>query len=242
MFKKALFGLLLCSLAVMPVVSAEIKDSTITVDASINNEVSPDCAKIRLSVEDSGINLANLKEKNDKIINDAINAIKLQLNADESIKTITFNVRNVYSYKDKIRVFQKYSITNSFEVKLKDLSKVSKIINIAMQNGVKNVDSVNFIVENSENVCNQMMAQAVKIAKNRAIYVANSAGSEIDKIKSINPYCSLSSSNANNRVYKTYAANATMDLSAGESSSAIDAIEPGTINARANVNMVFYLK
>lgn len=242
MFKKAVLSLLFFSIILMPVFSSDLKESTLTIDASINNEVAPDCAKIRFSVEDSGINLANLKEKNDKIINDAISAIKLQLNNDETVKTTAFNVRNVYSYKEKVRVFQKYSITNSFEVKLKDLTKVSKIINVAMQNGVKNVDSVSFMVENSENVCNQMMAQAVKIAKNRAKYVANSADSEIDKIKSINPYCSLSSANANNRIYKNYGANATMDLAAAETSSVVEPIEIGSINARANVNMIFYLK
>lgn len=242
MFKKLILSALFISFIMSPAISIENRESAISIDATVNNEVAPDCAKIRFSVEDSGVNLANLKEKNDKIVNDAINAIKTQLNKDETIKTTSFNVRNIYSYKDKIRVFQKYSITNGFEVKIKDLTKISKIINLAMQNGVKNVENVTFLVENSENVCNQMMAQAVKIAKNRAKYVANAADAEIDKIKSINPYCSLSSSNSNNKIYRTYGANATLDLSADESASSIEAIEPGMISAKANANMIFYLK
>jgi len=216
-------------------------ESLINTEATVNREIMPDTAKIRFSVENSGLNLANLKEKNDKIVSSAITAIKAQLNKDESIKTIAFNVRNVYSYKDKVRVFQKYVVTNGFEVKLKDLDKVSKIINLAMENDVKSVSGVNFLVENSEHICNEMMGDAVKIAKNRIQYLTQQAGAQLDRVKTINPYCSLSSSHVQPRMNKVYMANATMDSASG-SQVEMETIEPGTINARASVNMTYYLK
>ena len=240
MFKK--LAITLCVISLMPAISlaGEVRESLISTEASVNREVAPDTAKIRFSVENSGINLADLKAKNDKIVSSAIEAIKAKLTLQEQVKTISFNVRNIYSYKDKIRVFQKYEVQNSFEVKLKDLDKISQIINIAMEHGVKNVSNVSFSVENSENICNEMMAQAVKIAKNRVEYVANAAGTSLDKVKSINPYCSLSASHVQQKVLTSYANRAMGSVS--DSSEAIEAIEPGTINARASVNMFYYLK
>ena len=241
MFKKFTVALFCAGLIALPTFSADYQESIITTEASINREVAPDTAKIRFMVENSGLNLTSIKEKNDKIVNDAIKAIKAVLNSDESIKTIAFNVRNIYSYKDKVRVFQKYEVSNGFEVKLKDLDKVSKVINLAMDNGVKNVGSVNFVVENSENICNEMMAQAVKIGKNRVQHLASAAGTTLDKVKSINPYCSLSSGHVQTKSSRAYMANAAMDSVASEGAS-LETIEPGTINARASVNMVYYLK
>jgi len=242
MIKNLAVTLFFVSVLLAPAFSQECcSESLINTEATINQEIAPDTAKIRFQVENSGLNLSNLKEKNDKIVNSAISAIKTQLNQNESIKTIAFSIRNVYSYKDKVRVFQKYVVTNGFEVKLKDLDKVSKIINLAMENDVKNVSGVNFSIENSENICNKMMADAVKIAKNRAQHLTQAAGSQIDKVKSINPYCSLSSSNTRSVSNKVYMANAMMDSASGEESM-LETIEPGTINARASVNMTYYLK
>ena len=242
MIKKFALSLIFMSALVIPTFAQECcNESLINTEATVNREITPDTAKIRFQVENSGLNLSSLKEKNDKIVDAAIKAIKTQLNQNESIKTIAFSVRNVYSYKDKVRVFQKYVVTNGFEVKLKDLDKVSKIIDIAMQNEVKNIQGINFYIENSESVCNEMMGEAVKIAKNRIQYLSNAAGAQIDKVKNINPYCSLSSSHVQPRMNKVYMANAMSDSVASESVS-LDTIEPGTINAKATVHMTYYLK
>ena len=241
MFKKFALTVLFTSLVMLPAMCTEVQESTISTEASINREIAPDTARIRFYVENTGINLADLKQKNDKIVNDAITSIKSLLNQDEQIKTIAFNVSNIYSYKDKIRVFQKYQVTNGFEVKLKDLDKISQIINIGMDKGIKRIGGVNFSVENTEAVCNEMMAEAIQVGKARVEYLSKSAGSTLDKVKSINPYCSLSSSHvAQNRVMKSYMANASMDSMA--EGAALETIEPGTINARANVSLVYYLK
>ena len=241
MFKKIALSVVLASFIAIPVLAEEVNESIISTEASINREVEPDTAKVSFYVENSGLNLNDLKEKNDKIVKEAITAIKTQLRSDEKIKTIAFSVRNIYSYKDKVRIFQKYEVRNGFEVKLKDINKVSEIINTAMPKGVKNVGNIGFSIENSEVVCNEMMSDAVKVAKNRAQILSSAAGTTIDKVKSINPYCSLSSSHVQPRYNKVYMANAAMDSVSGAEES-VDTIEPGMINARASVNMVYYLK
>ena len=239
MKNKILLSLLSLSLIFAPAVAVEEMESIISVEASKTSEIAPDTATLRFYVENSGVNLSDLKEKNDKIVNTAINAIKAKLKPDESIKTPAFSVNNVYSYKDKIRIFQKYEVKNGFEVKLKDLSKISEIIDIAMNNGIKNIGQLSFSVADGEKACNDAMAEAIKIAKNRAQYLSQTSGNQLLKVKSINPYCSL-----NNNVVPRYYSNAMLSKAqdSSEGAATVDVIEPGVINIRAGVNMTYYLK
>ncbi len=242
--KKNIAFILLATSLFMPVLAneANIKESTISADYSLNTEIAPDTAKIKMYVENSGTNLKELKEKNDKIVSEAQKKIKEKLGSDESIKTIAFSVNNVYSYKDKVRIFQKYEVKNGFEVKLKDLSKISEIIQIAMNSGIKNIGQLNFSIENGEATCNDLMAKATRSAKARAELIAASANAQLDKPKSINPYCSLNANYVQPRYYSNSlkAAGAMADTAMAE--NVVESIEPGSINVRAGVNMVYYLK
>ncbi len=239
MFKKMCVMLFMMTLITPAVFALENQESTLSVDYSMTKSVAPDTATIKFYVENTGLNVADLKEKNDKTVNDAITKIKAQLGEGEQVKTIAYSINNIYSYKDKIRIFQKYEVVNGFEVKLKDMSKVSKIIQTATDAGVKKVGSLNFTLEEAQNECNKLLADTVKAAAKRANYVAGALNTSISKIKSVNPYCSASSGvqpRYYNSLMKAEASSAASD------SAVIESIEPGEINLRANVNMMYYLK
>ena len=242
MYKNILTIILTISLIVPCfAIASEVQESTISVESTVNSDIEPDTVKIKFYVENSGTNLADIKNKNDKIVNAAINEIKKKLKANETIKTTAFRVNNIYSYKDKIRIFQKYEVVNGFEVKLKDLSKTSEIIKIAMDSGVKRVDNLNFYIEDGQKTCNDLMIDATKTAKERASILAGAAGEQLGKAKNINPYCSLNSNYVQRQFYtNSFMAKSATD-GAGEE-SAVESIEPGTINVRAGVNMTYYLK
>ncbi|MBR1616925.1 SIMPL domain-containing protein [bacterium] len=240
MYKKIFIAAFLLIFS-FPVFADEANISTISADGTAYSDIEPDTAKIRFYVENTGKNLADIKLKNDKIVSSSISEIKKLLKPQESIKTISLRVTNIYSYKDKIRIFDKYSVTNGFEVKIKDLDKISKIINTAMANGITKVDNLNFYVENTEAVCNGLISEAAKIAKNRAQVVAAATNSTLVKVKSANPYCSLNSNYVTRRVYS----NALMAKATGASQEASydnETIEAGTINANARVDITYYIK
>jgi hypothetical protein len=234
MFKKILF--LIFSALLVPVY-AEM-ESTVSVDSKITKEFMPDTVKIRFFVENSGLNINDIKQKNDKTVNAATSKIKAKLASNESIKTIAYNINNVYSYKDKVKIFQKYEVRNGFEVKLKDTNKISDIIKIATDSGINRVDNLNFYIEDNEKICNELLKEATKTAKVRAQIVAEAAGSSLLKVKSINPYCSLNTPAP--RVYYNKAMMAMADGASEESAPQV--IESGTITTSASVSMTYYLK
>ena len=235
MFKKLFFLLMF---AIIAPVFAE-SESTISTEARISKEYAPDTVKIRFYVENSGTNINDIKQKNDKIVNDATNKIKAKLSSNESIKTIAYNINNVYSYKEKVRVFQKYEVRNGFEVKLKDLNKISDIIKIGTDAGINRVDNLNFYIEDNEKICNELLTQATKIAKTRAELVAQAAGTGILKAKSINPYCNYTTT-APRAYYNSKMMMASADGAMEEAAPQV--IEAGSINMSASINMTYYLK
>ncbi|MBQ8848543.1 MAG: SIMPL domain-containing protein [Candidatus Gastranaerophilales bacterium] len=237
---KAIVLFLFTIFVLNPVFANQIQESIINVDMQAKKEVAPDTAVIRFFVENSGINLADLKAKNDKIVSSAISNIKASLVEGEEIKTIAFSVRNIYNYKDKIRVFQKYEVKNGFEVKLKDLSKISKIIKIAMDSDVKIVDGLTFSLDKPNDYCNDLIKQASLDAKKRASLTALALNAQLSNIKSIHPYCSVNNASSRPRFY-TNSLSMKADSSVSESTYS-ETIEPGIITISANVNLVYYLK
>ena len=72
--------LLVCSLSLtllfpMATLADSVLESTISTEANQNREVAPDTVKIKFYIENSGMNLSDIKEKNDKLANDAITKI-----------------------------------------------------------------------------------------------------------------------------------------------------------------------
>ena len=80
------------------------------------------------------------------------------------------------------------------------------------------------------------------MAKKRAEIIVASVGEQLGKAKEIHPSCSLDSARVFPRAYSSFAMNKVDSDGAVEQSSAVDVIEAGTINVRASVNMIYYLK
>ena len=70
--------------------------------------------------------------------------------------------------------------------------------------------------------------------------VAKASGNELLKVKNINPYCSLTTNYVQPRFLNSSLAK-TADM-ASSGGSMLETINPGTISARASVNMTYYLK
>ena len=238
MYKKMALCLLSLSLLMPFGYALEEKDSTLSIEYSMTKSIAPDTATIKFYVENTGMNVADIKERNDKIVNDAISKIKPNLGEKEQIKTVAYRVNNIYSYKDKVRIFQKYEVLNGFEVKLKDLNKVSKIIKIAIDSGVKRVENLSFTLENPEIECNNLLAQTAKGAKTRAQVVASSLGETLGGVKHANPYCSTNSI-SRPRYFNSMAKG---EADSAQTTQMLETIEPGEINLKANINMTYYLK
>lgn len=212
----------------------------VSVTTTSEEEYAPNIATITFYVENSNKILNTATDENKKTSAKAIEAVKKAINTanGDSIKTLSFNVNSEYSYpKDGKRVFEKYNVTNSFEVRLKNIQELGKIIDTALNSGATRVDGLKFSLDADEARCNELIAKSTQIAKQRAQNVANSLGSKLGGIKEINASCNSQSEAY--APYRTYGmAKMNADSAGGESAVPTEA---GLIKIKATTDGQFWL-
>ena len=224
----------------LTVQAAENERGSISVWAEATEEATPNMAKITLSAETSDKDITKATEANKTAANNSIAAVKKLLNTQngETVKTLAFNVNPEYKYKDGTRIFVQYTARNSYEVKIKDVSKLGKIISAALANGANVVSNLSYSLDTNEEACNKLIKQASALAKTKAESAASALGTGITGVKYANIQC-----NTNEFHQPRY----NMSLkSAGNAMAMEDAAavptEEGTIKFRATVDASFFVK
>lgn len=243
--KKILSTIILGSMLALSVgtgIAAEIERGNISVWAEATEEAVPNIAKITLSVETSDKDISKVTEANKLAANNSIQAVKKLLDAQngETVKTLAFNVNPEYRYKDGTRIFVQYTARNSYEVKIKDVSKLGKIISAALSNGANVVSNLSYSLDADQSVCNKLIKQAGTLARAKADTAASVLGTSVTGVKYANVQCNTNEYNQPryNMALKS-AGNAMAMEDAAESAVPT---EGGTIKFRATVDASFFVK
>ncbi len=240
----SMFAMTLGFSTIETVQAAENEKGSVSVWAEATEETTPNMATITLSVETSDKDISKVTEANKKAANDSIAAVKKLIDTQkgESLKTLAFNVSPEYRYKDGTRIFVQYNARNSYEVKIKDISKLGKIISAALANGANVVSNLTYSLDTNEEACNKLIKQAGSLAKTKAETAAGALGTSIAGVKYANIQCSTNSYNQPryNMALKS-AGNAMAMEDSMEAGSGIPA-ESGTIKFRATVDASFFVK
>ncbi|KKQ76033.1 MAG: hypothetical protein US98_C0053G0011 [Parcubacteria group bacterium GW2011_GWC1_38_6] len=194
-FFKGVVGLFLVSLIFLVVVIAvnQIKGSryigkypegqnTITVEGTGKIYAKPDLAVTSFSVQIEQKTVAGAMDENAKKMNAIIEAIKKTGINEKDIKTTNFYVYPRYEWRgsgvvclafpcpspDQTRVLVGYEVTQTLEVKIRDMAKIGDTIKIATDLGANQINDVSFTIDNVDELKNQARAEAIKQAREKA--------------------------------------------------------------------------
>lgn len=144
----------------------------------------PDIGLINMSVvaKDDDVSVATT-ESSEKM-NAIIEYLKGNSVEEKDIKTTSFNISPVYSWEEKTgrRNLDGYEVSQTVEVKIRDLSKVGDIISKSAELGANNVSSLSFTVDDDEKVKEEAKELAIKDAKEKAKNLEKSLGVHLAKI------------------------------------------------------------
>jgi len=238
----AVFGLIFGNISSVALASTPERGH-IMVNTTANTEVPPDTAEISFAVQTFDTkSMQTATVENKKISDKVLAELKSLINPanGDFIKTSDFNAAPVYNYVNSKKTFDKYEVSNRVIVHTKSIDKVGKMIDKAISAGATNVSNLSFSVSNYESHCNDLISIASKKAKSRAEVVANSLGTTVDGINSINVSCSTNNYNPP-RLYmaKNMIADVATESSALGGSTEIS---NGVIKVNANVNASFFVK
>jgi uncharacterized protein len=163
---------------------------TISVNGSGTVYLTPDIAYINIGVHTEDADVGTAVDQNNQKSKAIIDAIKELDVADEDIQTTNFSVYNSQQY-DPITGKQTgilYMVDNSVVIKLRDLSKMSSLLDGSIAAGANNINSVSFDIADKSEPIKQARMLALENAQSLAKELSDGAGVTLGDVQTLSYY------------------------------------------------------
>ena len=166
--------------------------NTITVSATSDVYAKPDLALTTFSVLSEAKTVAQAMSENSAKMNAVIGSVKSQGVEGKDLKTVNFNISPRYEWENPAcaysycpsgkRILAGYDVTQSLEVKIRDLDKIGGIIQGATEAGANEVGNLQFTIDNEDALKEEARNQAIEEAKTKAKNLAAKLDMRLVKI------------------------------------------------------------
>lgn len=170
--------------------------NTITVSDTGTIYAKPDLALTTLSVISEAKTVAEAMSDNTEKMNAIVGSVKGKGVEDKDLKTTNFNIYPRYEYENKDcsmyycppgkRVLAGYTVSQSLEVKMRDMEKIGEIIEGATVAGANEVGDLQFTIDKQDELKAQAREEAIEKAKAKAKELAKVLGIKLVRINSFN--------------------------------------------------------
>lgn len=237
---KKFTSMLAAALLVFSVAGTNLADAaepnTIAVGGMAEQEVAPDMAYVDLGITVRANDAETARAEEAKIAQQIRRSLLGLAITDNDLQNTGYYMYQEYKVdRDGKRTAGQYVLNSSVKVTVRDLDKLSQVIDNTVKAGVTNIDSVSYALSTQNIVQRQLLAAAVENAREKAAVVA-SAGSRT--------LGSMLSADINGFTGGTIVAAGSNKLrSAAPMADGAEATElaPGKIKLNARVQVVFAL-
>lgn len=138
------------------------------ISGSADLKVKPDTAIVSISIISENANLQAALQENSAKSTNVINNLYNSGIPMEDISTDFYSVEPQYDFIEGKQTFRNYKVTNTINVKVKNLSEVGKTIDSSIAAGANAINSVKFTLENQTYYYNKALNLAIKNAMLKA--------------------------------------------------------------------------
>jgi uncharacterized protein YggE len=173
--------------------------NTITVSGTGEAVAIPDIATFSFSVTKEAKTSAEAQKIATDISNKILDAVKKAGIAEKDIKTTNYSLYPKYDYPQVLcttiypstcpggrEVLRGYEVSQSFDVKIRDVTKVGQIVADATDAGATNISGPTFGVDKEDDVIAKARNEAIAEAKNKAELIAKGLGVKIVRVVAFN--------------------------------------------------------
>ncbi len=146
----------------------------------------PDTVVVSLIVESLKSKSSDAKKDVDDRVNNFIDGLSQFNINEENISASSISTRPRHHYKDGKEVLDGYSANRNLKVTFKDINKLSAFMDFALNVKINQISNVEFKSSKEESLKKQVLALAVKDAKQKGKSLANAFGAKLGHIYSIN--------------------------------------------------------
>jgi uncharacterized protein len=176
-------GALFLAIATYEKVSYPSSASSVTLDGEGRVSATPDVALAELSILTEGDTSKAAQDENSKKSKSLTDYLKSQGIDEKDIKTTGYNIYPQYYYPstDRPRI-SGYQVNQSVQVKIRDLSKMSSIMDGVVQAGVNQVNNLSMNIDDPNALMAQAREKAIANAKEKAQKLKSNLGIKLGRI------------------------------------------------------------
>ena len=209
---------------------------SISVNGNASAEVAPDMATLYGNLEKRAAVAETARENLAKDMAAFKHVLLGQAIPGEDIQTVRYSLQPEFSYEKNKRRLTGYVARADYKVKIKNLEKLSAVIDKSVGCNVT-VDRVEFGLNNRSLFENRLLEEAVANARSKAAVVARAGGRSLGHLIHASFSTTGNATRAVNR-NMVMAKAASMDTA----ESAPTELDPGVITVNANVDLEFALE
>ncbi len=205
---------------------------TIAISGEGKVTAAPDIAEISLGLITDNRNVGTAQKENTDKVNQIIAKLGTLGVEKKDIQTSNYSIYPQYDYSNGQQVLRSYQVSQSVNVKIRDLEKVGTIVETAGSLGANQVSGLSFTIDDPEALRQEAREKALVSAKEKAESLAKAAGVKLGKLVSFNE--SIAGGTSPMPYYR-----GEMDVKNEAMDAVAPQIEPGSQDIIVNVSVTY---
>lgn len=216
--------------------AAAAEPNTIAVSGMAEQEVAPDMAYIDVGINVRADDAETARTQEAQIASQIRRALLGLAITDNDLQNTSYYLYQEYKVdRNGVRTADKYVLDSSIKVTVKDLDKLSQVIDNVVEAGATNISNITYALSTQNIIQRQLFATAVENARDKAAVVAN-AGS-----RTLGNMLSADINSFDGGTIVAYGANKLRSTTNLAEDGVATKLSPGKIKLNARVQVVFSL-
>lgn len=216
--------------------AAAAEPNTIAVNGMAEQEVAPDMAYIDVGINVRADDAETARTQEAQIASQIRRALLGLAITDNDLQNTSYYLYQEYKVdRNGVRTADKYVLDSSIKVTVKDLDKLSQVIDNVVEAGATNISNITYALSTQNIIQRQLLATAVENARDKAAVVAN-AGS-----RTLGNMLSADINSFDGGTIVAYGANKLRSTTNLAEDGVATKLSPGKIKLNARVQVVFSL-
>lgn len=216
--------------------AAAAEPNTIAVSGMAEQEVAPDMAYIDVGINVRADDAETARTQEAQIASQIRRALLGLAITDNDLQNTSYYLYQEYKVdRNGVRTADKYVLDSSIKVTVKDLDKLSQVIDNVVESGATNISNITYALSTQNIIQRQLLATAVENARDKAAVVAN-AGS-----RTLGNMLSADINSFDGGTIVAYGANKLRSTTNLAEDGVATKLSPGKIKLNARVQVVFSL-
>lgn len=216
--------------------AAAAEPNTIAVSGMAEQEVAPDMAYIDVGINVRADDAETARTQEAQIASQIRRALLGLAITDNDLQNTSYYLYQEYKVdRNGVRTADKYVLDSSIKVTVKDLDKLSQVIDNVVEAGATNISNITYALSMQNIIQRQLLATAVENARDKAAVVAN-AGS-----RTLGNMLSADINSFDGGTIVAYGANKLRSTTNLAEDGVATKLSPGKIKLNARVQVVFSL-